>query len=225
MDSPNKGSHTKVFLSVLVLLCAAGSFSRGFAEVAPGGGTSGLYDAPREIAYSVSDYRDPNGKQWLRMSGEFEGSYRAGMNDILATIWDFSDSPNTFSRIESVRMRSDTGTIAVFEQRTMVRILGFSYFSTAVFMDALVRTGPLSAVVDFETIEVDDTMLSTKGSWTVEDRSDASGCSTYVRYTIESYINPEFPLQAAIMRIFGGEDLLKLLRELGEATTKRTKKD
>ena len=191
----------------------------------PGGDISGLYGTPREISYAVSDYRAPDGKQWLRMSGEFEGAYRADMKDILATIWDFSDSPNTFSRIESLRMFSDTGTIAVFEQRTAVRILGFSYSSTAVFKDALVRTGPLSAVVDFETIEVDDTMLSTKGSWTVEDRSDAAGPSTYVRYDIESYINPEFPAQAVIMRIFGGEDLLKLLRELGEATERRTKRN
>ena len=82
--------------------------------------------AQRELAFEVGKYRAPDGKRWIRLFGEYESVYRAGMEDVIAALWDFESSPKTFSRIESTRLRSDTGTEAVIEQRTGVRVLGFA---------------------------------------------------------------------------------------------------
>jgi hypothetical protein len=175
----------------------------------------------RELAFEVAPYRAPDGKRWIKLSGEYESVYRAGMEDVIATLWDFEGSPKTFSRIEATRLRYDTGTEAVIEQRTGVRVLGFAYLSDLVFRDVLRRDGPHSAVLEFEAIEVDHTTLSSRGSWTLEESSDASGPSTRVRYAMESFVEPKFPLQEFIMRQFGANDLRNVLRELGRATAKR----
>lgn len=184
---------------------------------------SNLIGTQRQVSFNVSDYRDDRGRRWIRLSSEFEGAYRAKMDDVLETLWDFKDSPRIFPRIESVRVRSDDGTEAITEQRTGVHILGFSYVTNLVLYDQLCRDGK-TASLKFESIEVDDTTLSSKGTWFLEDRSDSSGCATYVRYSFESIVAPRFPAQAAIMRQFGADDVRALLRQLGEATDKRTKK-
>jgi hypothetical protein len=180
--------------------------------------------ASREVSFDVSDYRAPDGKRWIRMSSDFESAYRIGMDDIIATLWDFADAPKTFSRIDSVRLRSDTGTVAVIEQRTGVRVLGFSYLSTLVFREDLLRQGKRAATLRFKAIEVDSTTLSTEGSWTLEDRSDASGPLTYVRYAFDSCVAAKYPVQAALMRRFGPKDIRRVLRELGEAAVRRTRR-
>jgi hypothetical protein len=156
------------------------------------------------------------------MSASCECAYRVGMKDILATIWDFADSPKTFPHIESVRIISDSGTTAEFEQSTAIRVLGLAYVSNLVFRDKITRRGLGSATVSFDTIKVDDGTLSINGLWTLEDRSDASGAATYVRYDIESVVWAKYPAQAVIMRRFGSADLKKLLRDLGAAVARRT---
>jgi len=172
---------------------------------------------PRQLRYEVSDFRDAAGKRWIRMSYEFECSYGQRMDKVISTLWDFRSSPKVFSRIESVRLRSDSGTAAVTEQRTVVRLLGFVFASNLVFSNSLTRRGPAAATVGFEMIETDGSCLSSKGSWELEDRSTPDVPSTYVRYTFETDIEPRFPAQAAIMRGFGPADVKTTMRELGQA--------
>jgi hypothetical protein len=187
-------------------------------------GADTFTDRQRQVSFNVCDYRDDKGKVWIHLSSEFEGAYRAKMDDLVAILWDFKDSPKTFPRIEEVRVRSDDGTTAVVEQRTGVHFLGLSYISNLVFRNVISRDGK-TAVFKFESIEVDDTTLSSSGSWFFEDRSDASGCTTYVRYTVDSFVAPHFPAQAAMMRRFGADDIRALFRQLGEAAAKRVAKN
>jgi hypothetical protein len=189
------------------------------ASVAVEGGAqapaiSAAFGAPRQLRYEVTDYSDPEGKRWIRVSGVFECLYAARMDDLIAKLMDYADSPKVFSRIEAVRVRSDSGNESVTEQRTAVRILGLAFVSNLVFANTLVRRGPATATLGFETIETDGSCLSTKGAWDFEDRSGPGGPSTYVRYSLESYVEPRFPGQASIMRGFGAGDLKKLMREL-----------
>ena len=51
----------------------------------------------------------------------------------------------------------------------------------------------------------------------MEDRSDTSGPATYIRFTLDSYVEPRFPGQATIMRGFGAADIRKVIRELGQS--------
>jgi hypothetical protein len=139
------------------------------------------------------------------------------MEEVIAKLWDFTGSPRTFSRIEAVRLRSDTGTEAVTEQRTAVRVLGLAFISNLVFHNALARKGPAAATIRFETIETDGSCLSTEGAWDLEDRSDPAGPATYVTYSLDSFVEPRFPGQAAIMRAFGQGDIKRVMRELGQA--------
>jgi hypothetical protein len=192
------------------------------ADALPSRDLSGLLGSQRQVSFSVSNFRDDKGKPWIRVSGVYEGAYRAKLEDVIATLWDFESSPKTFPRIEAARVRSDNGTTAVIEQRTGVHVLGLSYVSNLVFRDVLSR-GDKTALIRFESVEVDDTTLSSKGSWSLEDRSDSGGSATYVRYTVETYVAPRFPAQAAIMRSFGPEDVRALIRQLGEATARRVK--
>ncbi len=177
-------------------------------------------DSPRQLSFEVSDYRDAQGKRWIRLSCEFECAYREKMASVVATLWDFPASTKVFSRIEAVRVRSDDGARAVTEQRTGVRVLGLAFISNLVFLNTLTRPGPSAAVLSFETIETDDSCLSTKGAWYLEERSDASGPVTVARYVLDSYVEPRFPGQAVIMRSFGAGDIKMLMRELGAAMTR-----
>jgi hypothetical protein len=210
-------------LAAIMLGALSASPSPG-EDAVPSRDLASLFGAERELAFEVSDYRDAEGKAWIRLSGAFESAYRADLEAVIATLWDFGSAPRTFSRIEAVKVRSDTGTVAVIEQRTGIRVLGFSYLSNLVFRESLSRGGPLAARIGFESIEVDGTTLSARGSWTLEGFDDASGGSTYVRYEMESLVAPAFPAQSLIMRRFGEADLRKALRELGSAAARRTKR-
>jgi hypothetical protein len=209
--------------SFLFIVALYSSLSIATADDLPCRDLSGLFGAQRQLSFNVSDYRDDKGRKWIRFSGVFEGAYRAKMDDVIATLWDFEEAPKTFPRVEAVRIRSDDGTTAVVEQRTGVHLLGFSYISNLVFRNVISRDGK-TAAFKFESIEVDDTTLSSRGSWTLEDRSDASGCATYVCYTVDSFVSPRFPAQAALMRRFGAADVRALIRQLGDATEKRVNK-
>ena len=178
------------------------------------------FGVARPLAFNVSDYSDPQGKTWIRYSCAFECLYRARVDEVVAKLWDFADSPKIFSRIEMVRVRSDTGTEAVTEQRTAVRLLGLAFVSNLVFRNTIERSGPGSAKVNFESIETDGSSLSSKGGWTLEDRSDQGGPATYAVYRLESFIAPRFPGQAAIMRAFGAGDEEKLMGELARAVSR-----
>jgi hypothetical protein len=179
-----------------------------------------LLGVERELAFDVRSRHTPDGKRWIRLCGEYDSVYRASIDDVIAALWDFEGSPKTFSRIMATRVRSDDGTVAVIEQRTGVRVLGFSYLSNLVFRDLLSRDGPKSATLEFEAIEVDETTLSSRGSWTLVESDDESGPLTYVRYFLDSYVKPKYPAQEWIMRQFGGGDMRRVIRELYKATKK-----
>ena len=186
------------------------------AAEAPGG----LRDS-RPIEFHVSDYRDSDGKRWIRMSCEYEGRYEESVDDLVATLWDFPRSPRVFSRIEAVRVRSESEGRAVTEQKSAVRVLGFAFISNLVFSNCVARTGEGAAIVSFESIETDGSCLSTKGSWTLEEEPGSGGRETRARYSIESYVQPRFPGQEVIMRAFGAADIGRVMRELGAAAARR----
>jgi hypothetical protein len=180
-------------------------------EIASGSGSA------RQLRFEVSDFKDPQAKRWIHLSCEFDYTYRESMENVITALWNFKDSPKTFSRVEAVRVRSDTGTMAVTEQRTGIRILGFAFISNLVLRNALVRRGPGAATFSYESIETDGSCLSTTGAWEMEDRTDSSGPATYIRFTLDSYVEPRFPGQATIMRGFGAADIRKVIRELGQS--------
>lgn len=181
-------------------------------------------DTSRMLEFSVSDYRDGAGKDWIRVSCDCEGLYSQGMEAVLSTLWAFRAWPTIFQGIDEVKLRSDDGTSAVMEQRTSLRFLGLSFASDLVFRDVLSRAGK-TAAIKFETIQGDATTLSVKGSWDLEDRSMGSRRVTYVRYSSESYIARQYPAQEAIFREVGAAEVLALVRQLGEATARREAAD
>lgn len=182
-----------------------------------------LAGVEREVAFDVSTFRAPDGKRWIRLFSEYESVYRASMEDVIATLWDFEASPRIFSRILKTHLRSDDGTVAVIEQKTGIRILGLGYVSNLVFQDVLRRDGPGAATLEFEAIEVDETTLSSRGSWIIMEGRDESGPLTYVRYNLDSYVEPKYPAQEWIMRRFGDGDMRRVLRDLYKATVKRVR--
>jgi hypothetical protein len=223
----NRGKTARrAFAAILLGLAAAAGAPAAPAPPAaptPIAEAASLLGSQREVAFEVARQVASDGKRWIRFASAYETAYRAGMEDIIAVLWDFENSPKTFSRILSSRLRSDDGTVAITEQQTGVRVLGFAYLSKLVFRDELIRRGSASATVAFEAIEVDETTLSARGSWTLEESYDAAGPLTYVRYSMESFVEPKFIAQEMIMRSFGGADMRKLLRELGSATAARIK--
>jgi hypothetical protein len=178
---------------------------------------SSLFGFQHQVTYDVSDYRDADGKTWIHMTSRCETAIRAPMETIIAKLWDFTGAPRVFQRIDAIHVRSDTGTMAVTEQRTVVRVLGVSFVSNLVFRDAMTRQSQKAATVSFEMIESDGSCLSSKGAWELEDCSDQKGPSTYVQYSLDSYIEPRFPAQAFFLREFGSNDMKGMVRELTQA--------
>jgi Polyketide cyclase / dehydrase and lipid transport. len=190
-------------------------------DTLPSRDLSGLYGTQRAVAFSVDDYVAPNGTKWIRLASIYESAYRASMSDIVGTLWDFKAAPSIFPRIAEVRVRSSRGNEAVTEQRTSVNLLGFSYVTTQVLQNELLKPAPRTAEITFKSIESDESTLSTEGGWSLEDRSDASGPATYVRYSLETYVAPKYPAQAFLMRQFGGADMKATLKQLGDALAAR----
>ncbi len=211
-------SRTIRTVAMLCSILLASSFPAAAA------GAGGLR-ASRQLGFEVSEYRDADGGRWIHMTCEYEGIYGASIDELIATLWDFPRSPRVFSRIEAVRVRSESKDFAITEQRTAVRLLGLAYVSNLVFANRIERTGPREAKVSFETIETDDTCLSSKGGWTFSEDQGKDGPTTLARYSVDSYIKPRFPGQAAIMRGFGASDVARLLRELGAAVAEGTSRN
>jgi hypothetical protein len=215
-------SRAGALATVLFAALAAGAAGQG----APLGGAmpeeASSSGSARPIRCEVSDYRDVDGKRWIHMVAEFEGEIPCAMDEIIGTLWDFEGSPRMFSRIEAIRVRSDDGSVAVTEQRTGVRVLGFSFISNLVFKSVLERPAPAKAEVGFEMVESDGSCLASRGGWLLEDRGEAGRPSTYLRYSLDSLVEPRFPGQATILRMFLAGDIRKLFRELGAAAVKKS---
>jgi len=171
----------------------------------------------RELGFEVSDFHDAQGKYWIHVSGKFACDYAQAMDDVIATLWDFADAPRVFSRIEAVRVRSSSAGAAVTEQRTAVRVLGLAFISNLVFRNALKRTGTGAAVLSFELLESDGSCLATRGAWELANEPGPSGPRTHAEFWLDTYVEPRFPGQAAILRGFGAGDMRRTMRELGLA--------
>ena len=180
-----------------------------------------VLEGPRQIKYDVSDFTDAQGKHWIHVTASFAAAYPRSVDQVVNTLWDFAGSPKVFSRLESVKVRSNDGRTAVTEQRTAVRILGLAYISDIVLLNELERSNPSSALVKFRLIGTDGSCLATAGAWHVVQRSDTARTVADVEYDLDTIIEPRFPAQAAIMRGFGPGDMRHLLRELGDALAKR----
>jgi hypothetical protein len=183
-----------------------------------------LVGAERKLEFEVGRYYAPDGKRWIRLRSQYDSVFRASMDEVIATLWDFEGSHEIFSRIEAtrVRSRSEDGSVAVTEQRTGIRVLGFAYVSNLAFRNVIKRDGPI-ATIEFEAVEVDRTTLSSHGAWTLAEGRDEKGPLTYVRYFLDSCVEPKYPAQEWIMRQFGDGDMRRLIRELYEGTLKRGK--
>jgi hypothetical protein len=206
------------------LLLALGFAGRAAAEPASGPSPEAvayLVGRQRQVSLRVSSER-AEGKDWIRMQADFETAYRAGIEETIAVIRDFEGGPRIFSRIASVKLRSDDGTVAVTEQRTVVRALGLAFVSDVTFRNLLVRSGSSRALISFETIETDGSVLKVTGSWDLMEVQDGSDRLTYLRYRLDNWTAPRAPGQEAVMRAFGAGDMRKVLRELGAAIERRT---
>ncbi len=176
---------------------------------------------PDMVRFDVLSERGPDKRTWIDFSAEVEAVFRCPVGPILETLWDFESSPGVFKRIESVKVRSDDGSVAVTEQKSAIRVLGFSFESSLVFENELIRTGGGSAVFMFKTIEVDAVTRSVTGSWYLEEFADSGGVATKVRYSMQSYVESTFLGQEWIIRSFGEGDVKNVVRELAAAVRAR----
>ncbi len=173
------------------------------------------------VRFDVLSERGSDKRTWIDMSAEVDAVFRCPVRPILEVLWDFESSPRVFKRIESVKVRSDDGRIAVTEQKSAIRALGLSVESSLVFENELIRNGDGSAAFMFRTIEVDEATRSVTGSWYLEEFADAEGVATRVRYSVQSNVESTFPGQEWIMRSFGEGDIEDMVRELASAASAR----
>lgn len=178
---------------------------------------TGLFGAEAERRYEVTDYRDSAGARWIRLVSEFDTAYRAPLDAVLAVLWDFRRFPDRFSRIDSVRVRSESASSALVEQRTAVRILGITHVTELTYLMELDRFSAGAAILRFRAVEVDDSTLSSSGSWSLAELPDPSGPVTVLRHSTETVVKPKYPSQAAILRRFGARDFRNILQEIGSA--------
>jgi len=167
----------------------------------------------------VTRETDETGGRWLALRVEYETSIGAGIEEILAVLEDYEGSPSVFSRIESVKVRSRDGpSRAVTEQVSGVRVLGLALMSRMAFECQVERPAAGRARQSFKAIETDGGTKSCEGSWSLEE---AGPGLTRVLYRLDTWAEPRFPMQEAIMRSFGPGDIERTLRELGAAVERR----
>jgi hypothetical protein len=205
-----------LILGLPVLAVAAQETRRQGAAIS-NADIAGLFGVQRLTGFEVSDYLDPAGRKWIRMRGRCETAIRAPMDEVIAKLWDFKDSPKVFSRIEAVRLRSDDGTRAVTEQRTAVRVLGLAFVSNLVFLNTLARRDEGSATVGFAMVDSDGSCMASTGGWELTELSDGEGAATFAEFWFDNIVEPRFPGQALIMRAFGADDVKRIVRELSQA--------
>jgi len=199
-----------------------GGASRAYAEPVLAANRASLgSSAPRKIAYEVSRERSPDGAAWIDMRADFETVYPFGIEEIVAVLEDYEGTPEVFSRVESVKLRSKEGDTAITEQVSAVRILGLAFISKLAFRVETEWAGPGRAVVSFHAIETDGSAYLSDGSWELEAMDVGGSRSTYLRYRLETWAEPRFPGQEGIMRAFGAGDFQRTLRELGAALRRR----
>jgi hypothetical protein len=208
---------SRACIAGLALICVAASAAE------PSDCAGRFSDPPKELRFEVNSERSGSGERLIRIEAEFESVFRCRIGDIIRTLWDFEGMPKVFGRVEAVRVRAMGPEYAITEQRTAIRVLGFSYVSNLVFENRIARIGDESALMSFETIEVDRTTRSSGGSWYLEERSDPSGTSTLVRYSIDSLVVSGFAAQELVMRRFGEKDVANVVEELAAAVARRAR--
>lgn len=187
------------------------------AHGAPAGGPAdleGLVGREVEVHFDVTEGRTPGGDRAIRLTSGFETAYRAGLQEILAILWDFPRLADRFNGIKSARALSDTGTQALVEEVVVVRALGLSFDSSLVYLMELERPAPGKAVLRYRAVDHDKWTLSSEGSWSL---SEGEGPITYLLLQTDTIVLPRVLGQASMMRRFATRDLRGILQDLGAA--------
>ena len=173
------------------------------------------------ISYSAKIVTLPDRTTWIRSDADIEAVFAGSLDDVMAILEDYENSPRVFSRIEQVRVRSSSADgITVTEQRSAVRIMGLAYVTNLVFRCENRRDGEDMATSTFRMIDGDGSTRSSEGGWSLEATAVDGVPAVYVRYRCSILVEPRFPMQLQIMQGFGKADFVKTVEELGAAMKK-----
>jgi len=176
----------------------------------------------KALSYEVKLVTLEDRTTWIESETEVEAVFMGSLEDALAILEDYENSPRVFSRIEAVRVRSSTPDgVTVTEQRSAVRVLGLAYVTNLVFRCEVAREGGDRATLTFRMIDGDGSARSSEGSWTIEPARLGSEEAVYLRYRCSMLVERRFPMQLEIMRSFGKADFEKMVLELGKALDRR----
>ncbi len=184
-------------------------------------GAASLRGRIRTLSYEARLVALADGSSWIRNGTEIRAVFAGRLEDLVALLCDYEGSPKVFPRIESVRVRSSEGGVAVTEQRSIVRILGFEYVSNLVFRNELKRASPTAASLTFTMIDGDGSCRSVEGGWDLESLESGGPQAVLVTYRCDMLVLPRYPLQLQIMQLFGKADYEHMVSELGSAFAAR----
>lgn len=172
-----------------------------------------LASGPRVLSYEVG--RSEDGK-WIRLSSVCEAAYPVPAATLKAILEDYAGAPKVFSRIGWVKILDRYPDGALTEQYSGVLAFGFKFYTTNRFHQWTSREGPYINL-HFEQVTSGGTMRGCDGAWSLVDRSGSEGPLSFLHYAIAFETLAQFPGQEAVMRNFGESDILRVLKELGEA--------
>ncbi len=175
----------------------------------------------RTLGFMVKLVTLSDGSRWIRNSVEVETVLLGRLDDLIGLLSDYQDSPKIFSRIASVRVRSTEGDVAVTEQKSVVKALGFQYSSTLVLRNVLTRLSPTSATLSFGMIGSDGSCRSSTGGWRLHAFELGGKSAIHVTYRTDMLVRPDFPMQLQIMQLFAQGDFEHMMRELEKAFAAR----
>jgi len=191
-------------------------------EAAPPKDAASLLGRVRTLGFVAKLVTLGDGSKWIRNAVEEETVLPGRLDDLLALLCDYRDSPKVFSRIASVRVRSKEGDVAVTEQKSVVKALGFQYASTLLLRNVLTRASPNSATLSFTMIGGDGSCRSSAGGWELNELELDGGPAVLVKYHTDMLVRPDFPMQLQIMQLFGQGDFEHMMRELERAFAARS---
>lgn len=175
-----------------------------------------LGENPRMRSYAVG--RSEDGK-WIRLTAQAETAYPVGASTITEIIENYVGASKVFSRIGWVKIIDKLDNGAITEQFSGVKAFGFKFYTTNRFHQWTSDTNDYT-VMHFLQIASGGTMRNCSGYWAVADRSTPGEPLCYLDYSLSFEALDQFPGQEAVMRGFGEADVLRALKELGQAATK-----
>jgi hypothetical protein len=188
---------------------------------APPDDAASLLGRVRTISFEAKLVTLADGSKWIKNSVDVETVLPGRLDDLIELLCDYRDSPKVFSRVATVQVRSTEGDVAVTEQKSVVKALGFQYSSTLVLRNVLERLSPTSARLSFAMIGGDGSCRSSSGGWNLKELELGSGPAVFVEYHTDMLVRPDFPMQLQIMQLFGKGDFEHMMRELEKAFAAR----